>query len=168
MCRTADEPWSWSRRRSAISINQPATELLLTLGLSDQMAGSASWSDPVLPQLAAANAEVPVLSHDFPSLERVLAEKPDFVYATFDWSFTDEGVAPREQFERLGVPTYQSSSECGDRTRSRTGRSLDDLYAEIADLATIFGVPERGDDLVASLRSRSAEASDGPTPKVSR
>ncbi|GAB3217016.1 ABC transporter substrate-binding protein [Mycolicibacterium hippocampi] len=146
----------------AISINQPATELLLTLGLSDQMAGSASWSDPVLPQLAAANAEVPVLSHDFPSLERVLAEKPDFVYATFDWSFTDEGVAPREQFERLGVPTYQSSSECGgqDALQDRS-LTLDDLYAEIADLATIFGVPERGDDLVASLRSRSAEASDG-------
>ncbi|WP_234897392.1 ABC transporter substrate-binding protein [Mycolicibacterium vanbaalenii] len=146
----------------AISINQPATELLLTLGLSDQMVGSASWSDPVQPQLAAANAEVPVLSNDFPSFERVLAEKPDFVYATFDWSFTDEGVAPRELFERFGVPTYQSSSECGgqDALQDRS-LTLDDLYAEIDDLATIFGVPERGDALVASLRARSAEASDG-------
>lgn len=97
----------------AVSINQPATELLLTLGLADRMVGSASWSDEVRPELAAENAKVPVLSRDFPSFERVLKEKPDFVYATFDWSFTDEGVAPRDRFERLGVPTYQSSSECG-------------------------------------------------------
>jgi iron complex transport system substrate-binding protein len=145
----------------AISINQPATELLLTLGLADRIAGSASWSDPVLPSLAAENAKVPVISRDFPSFERVLKEDPDFVYATFDWSFTDEGVAPRERFEQLGVPTYQSASECtGQEAQQADELTLDDLYAEIGDVAQIFGVPERGEQLVASLRARAASASD--------
>lgn len=146
----------------AIAINQPATELLLTLGLADRVAGSASWSDPVLPGLADENAKVPVISRDFPSFERVLDEDPDFVYATFDWSFTDEGVAPRDRFERLGVPTYQSSSECGGQAATQQDElTLDDLYAEIGDVATIFGVPERGERLVASLRARQRRAADG-------
>lgn len=146
----------------AISINQPATELLLTLGLADKMAGSASWSDSVRPELAAENAKVPVLSRDFPSFERVLKEKPDFVYATFDWSFTDEGVAPRDRFERLGVPTYQSSSECGGQDAAQQrALTLDDMYAEITDVAKIFGVQDRGDQLVSSLKSRMATAADG-------
>jgi len=148
--------------RRAIAINQPATELLLTLGLADRVAASASWNDPVLPRLAAANARVPVLSRGFPSLERVLEEEPDFVYATFDMSFSDEGVAPRERFERLGVPTYQSASECGGQTARRSrALTLDDLYAEIGDVARVFGVPARGERLVASLRARMARAADG-------
>lgn len=146
----------------AISINQPATELLLTLGLADRMAGSASWSDSVRPELAADNAKVPVLSRDFPSLERVLKENPDFVYATFDWTFTDQGVAPRDRFERLGVPTYQSSSECGgqDALQQRP-LTFDDMYAEITDVAKIFDVPERGEQLISSLKTRTAHATDG-------
>lgn len=146
----------------AISVNQPATELLLTLGLADRMVASASWSDSVRPELAAENAKVPVLSSNFPSFERVLKEKPDLVYATFDWSFTDEGIAPRDRFERLGVPTYQSSSECGGQDAAQErALTLDDLYAEINDVAEIFDVSDRGDRLVSSLRSRMANAADG-------
>lgn len=148
--------------RRAVSINQPATELLLTLGLADRMVGSASWSDEIRPELAAENAKVPVLSRDFPSFERVLKEKPDFVYATFDWSFTDEGVAPRDRFESLGVATYQSSSECGGQDAAQQrALTLDDMYAEIADIAKIFGVEERGNQLVSSLRTRKDTAADG-------
>jgi iron complex transport system substrate-binding protein len=146
----------------AVSINQPATELLLTLGLADRMAGSASWSDPVAPALATENAKVPVLSAAFPSLERVLNEKPDFVYATFNWSFTDEGVAPRDRFEQLGVPTYQSSSECGGQdSEQQDALTLEDMYDEITDVARIFGVRERGEQLISSLRSRMASAAAG-------
>lgn len=146
----------------AVSINQPATELLLTLGLADRMAGSASWNDPVAPTLATENAKIPVLSTAFPSLERVLNEKPDFVYATFNASFTDEGVAPRDRFDQLGVPTYQSSSECGGQAAEQQhALTLDDMYGEITDVARIFGVPERGEQLISSLQSRMASAADG-------
>lgn len=146
--------------RRAVAINQPATEILLTLGLEDRMVGSASWSDPVVPGLAAANAKVPVLSRDFPSFERVLKTEPDFVYATFDYSFTDEGVAPRDRFEQLGVPTYQSSSECGGQTAQQADElTLDDLYTEVGEISEIFGVRARGAQLVQSLRDRMARAS---------
>ncbi|MDO8185304.1 ABC transporter substrate-binding protein [Conexibacter sp. JD483] len=145
-----------------VSVNQPATELLLTLGLADRMVGSVSWNDPVAPALAAANARVPVLSRDFASFERVLKTEPDFVYATFDYSFTDEGVAPRDRFEQLGVATYQSSSECGGQTAQQDAAlTIDDMFAEIGDLAQIFGIEQRGAQLVESLRARLARAAGG-------
>ncbi len=145
-----------------VTINQPATELLLTLGLGERMVGSVSWNDPVAPALAADNAKVPVLSREFASFERVLKTEPDFVYATFDYSFTDEGVAPRDRFEQLGVATYQSSSECGGQTaQQEAALTIDDLYAEIGDLAQIFGIEARGEELVGSLRARMARAAGG-------
>jgi iron complex transport system substrate-binding protein len=146
----------------AVSINQPANELLLGLGLADRMAGTASWGDPVLPRLAAANAKVPLLSRDFPSFERVLKSDPDFVYTTFDYTFTNEGVAPRDRFEQLGVPTYQSSSECGGQDARQSHRlTIDDVYDEIGDIAKVFGVSDRGARLVGALRARLAKATDG-------
>lgn len=145
-----------------VTINQPATELLLTLGLGDRMVGSVSWNDPVAPALAEANAKVPVLSREFASFERVLKAEPDFVYATFDYSFTDEGVAPRDRFEQLGVATYQSSSECGGQAAQQDDAlTIDDMYAEIGDLARIFGIEASGARLVASLRARMARAAGG-------
>lgn len=145
----------------AISINQPATELLLTLGLADRMVGTASWNDPVAPQLAAANAQVPEISADFPSFETVLELEPDFVYATFAYTFSGEGVAPRERFQQLGVSTYLSASECGgqEATQERA-LTFDDMFAEITDIAGIFGVDEKGAALVATLQKRLESASD--------
>lgn len=146
----------------AISINQPATELMLTLGLADRMVGTASWNDPVAPQLAAANALVPELSANFPSLEVVLQQEPDFIYATFAYTFSGEGVASRNRFQQLGVPTYLSSSECsGQEAIQDRALTFEDLYAEITDIAEIFGVRDAGDDLVSSLRARLAAATDG-------
>lgn len=146
----------------AISINQPATELMLTLGLADRMVGTASWNDPVAPQLAAANALVPELSANFPSLEVVLQQEPDFIYATFAYTFSGEGVASRDRFQQLGVPTYLSSSECsGQEAIQDRALTFEDLYAEITDIAEIFGVRDAGDDLVSSLRARLAAATDG-------
>lgn len=146
----------------AISVNQPATELMLTLGLADRMVGTASWNDPVLPELAAANATVPELSPDFPSLEVVLEQEPDFVYATFAYTFSDQGIAGRDRFGQLGIPTYLSASECGGQEAvQERALTFDDIYAEIADISEVFGVEDAGDRLVTSIQDRLAAATNG-------
>ncbi len=43
----------------AVSLNQGSTEILLSLGLADRVVGTATWTDPVRADLAAANARVP-------------------------------------------------------------------------------------------------------------
>ncbi len=142
----------------AVAINQPAVELLLSLGLEDRIA-AVGMNDPVLPELAEAASKVTTFDAEFPSFETVLEQDPDLVYTTFNYTFTAEGIADRDRFEDLGVRTYQSPSECGGQEAQQTDAlELDDMYAEIGDVATLFGVQERGDELVSSLKARADEA----------
>ncbi|WP_152888873.1 ABC transporter substrate-binding protein [Streptomyces adustus] len=158
-----------SAPKRAVSLNQGTTEILLSLGLADRMAGTATWTDPVMKGLENADASVPRLADNNPSFEKVLDAEPDFVTASFVSTLGKGGVAEREQFEKLGVPTYVSPSDCsagkdndsgGDGSRSEP-LTLDAVYGEVRDLARAFGVEERGEKLVASLKQRVSTATAG-------
>ncbi|MFJ8750157.1 ABC transporter substrate-binding protein [Streptomyces sp. NPDC102441] len=151
--------------RHAVSLNQGSTEILLSLGLADRIAGTATWTDPVMKGLEKDEATVERLAENQPSAEKVLAGEPDFVSASFESTLGKGGVASRDQFEKLGVPTYLSPADCAgkDNTGSGDGSrseplTMDRVYGEVRDLAEVFGVPERGEKLVKSLRSRVDEA----------
>lgn len=155
--------------KHAVSLNQGTTEILLSLGLADRMAGTATWTDPVMKGLEKANAGVQRLADNNPSFEKVLDADPDFVTASFVSTLGKGGVATRAQFEKLGVPTYVSPSDCSEGKDNDTGGdgsrseplTLDAVYGEIRDLARAFGVEKRGDALIARLEDRVAEATDG-------
>jgi hypothetical protein len=126
----------------AVAVNQPAVELLLSLGLQDRMQAYAMSDDRVLPELTDALETVAAFDTEFPSFEAVIDDEPDFVYATFDYAFSSEGIADRDRFEEFGIATYQSPSECGGQDATQDAElSLEDLYSEIADIATLFGIP---------------------------
>ncbi|NLU82674.1 ABC transporter substrate-binding protein [Rhodococcus sp. HNM0569] len=158
---TVDEP-----PQRAVALNQGAAEIMLSLGLADRMVGTATWTDPVRENLAADNERVPRLADDKPSLEVVLDTEPDFVAASFGGTLGPGGVATREQFDTLGVPSYLSPTDCigktdqsvnadGARTEPLT---MDTVYREIRDIAAVFDVVERGEQFVADLEARYAAA----------
>lgn len=154
--------------RRAVSLNQGSTEILLALGLADRLTGTATWTDPVMKGLEKDEAGVPRLAENQPSSEKVLAEEPDFVSASFESTLGKGGVASRDQFEALGVPTYLSPTDCagkdnaGSSDGSRTAPlTMDGVYGEVRDLAQVFGVPERGEKLIGALRERIDRATAG-------
>ncbi|MFD0442752.1 MULTISPECIES: ABC transporter substrate-binding protein [Streptomyces violaceusniger group] len=158
-----------SAPKRALSLNQGSTEILLSLGLADRVAATATWTDPVMKGLEKANATVERLADNAPSFEKSLDAEPDFVTASFVSTLGKGGVATREQFEKLGVPTYVSPSDCaagrdtdsgGDGSRGKP-LTLDVVYGEIRDLAHAFGVDERGERLVARLKERVHKATEG-------
>lgn len=147
-----------------VALGQNSAEILLLLGLEDRMAATAFWPNSVLPELAAANDTVEVLTVEFPTLEAVLAKQPDFVPAMLVTLMgPDSKVAKRKDFDSLGIPTYLSPSACStaadtkDAYGSRDALwSMDLLYKEIDDMARIFDVAERGEALIADFKSREA------------
>lgn len=152
----------------AVSVDQGSTEILLSLGLADRLAATATWSDPVMKGLEKANQGVERLSENRPSSEKVLDKEPDFLSASFASTLAKGGVAPREQFEKLGVPTYISPADCVGKDNSGGGDgartaplTMDNVYTEVRELSQVFGVPERGDALVKKLRARVTKATDG-------
>jgi iron complex transport system substrate-binding protein len=142
----------------AVTMNQSATEIMLALGLQDRMIGTAYLDDQVSPDYAAAYAKVPVLSKEYPSKEKLLAASPDFVYASFASAFSaDEGVGDRSEWQKLGVGTYVSPAGCPKQS-APAKLSIDDVFGEIRDIGTIFGVRDRADTLIADQKARIAKA----------
>ncbi|MFI6642678.1 ABC transporter substrate-binding protein [Streptomyces sp. NPDC050504] len=149
----------------AVALDQGAAEILFSLGLADRMVGTATWTDPVLKGLEKENAKVARLADRYPSFEKVLATEPDFVAASFTYTLGKGGVAPRDRFEQLGVPAYLSPTDCADKDNSGDGDgvrtkplTMETVYGEIRDLARVFDVRERGEELIAQLKSRLARA----------
>ncbi len=156
----------------AVSLNQGSTEILLSLGLADRLVGTATWTDPVRENLAEDNARVPRLADDKPSLEVVSDADPDFVSASFGGTLGPGGVADRDRFEQFGIPSYLSPTDCvgkadtsvnADGARDEPLR-LETVYQEIRDLAAIFDVRERGEQVVAELTERAQRAAEGVPP----
>lgn len=149
-----------------VSLDQGSTEILLALGLEDRLVGTASWTDPVLPELAEANASVPRLADNAPSYEAVLGADPDFVTASFGRHFRQGGVVERPRLAETGIDSYLSTTDCegdlvinGGGTRT-TPLEIDSLYREIRELAEIFDVTSRGEELVTELQERADAATD--------
>jgi len=157
-----------------VSVNQGSTEILLSLGLADRMVGTSDWTDEVRPDLAEANATVQRLADGRASYERILDEEPDLVTASFEGGLNDDDPDRRAQYARLGVPTYLAPSHCDGRTdTSGDGPrdhplEMETIYREISELAEIFDVPSRGEDLIADLKQRmAAAAASAPANDVS-
>lgn len=148
----------------AIGLGQNSAEIMLLLGLQDRMAGTAFWPSKVLPQLAEANAKVKLLTVEFPTFETILAENPDFVAAALPSLVGPSSkVAKREDFDKVGVPTYLSPSTClsTEKVKNEYGSrdqlwNMDQLYKEIDELSQIFDVADRGQALIADLKTREA------------
>ena len=150
----------------AVTIGQSGTEMLYALGLGQQLAGTSLWFNDVLPQFKAQNAQVERLADNDPSFESVIGKRPGLVAVQFEWMVGPQGVVgTREQFQELKIPVYLMPSDCegkdnlsgADGTRLETFR-IDSLYKSIEQLAQIFDVQERGQQLVTQLKARLASA----------
>ncbi|GGO20853.1 ABC transporter substrate-binding protein [Micromonospora parathelypteridis] len=138
----------------AIALEQNATEIMLSLGLADRMAGTSYQTDPVLPELRPAYEKVPVLAKLYPSREAVRAANPDFVYSTYTSAYAPDAAGSRADLAKLGVPAYLSEFACEDPADANQTVTFDGLFKEIRDIARVFGVPERAEQLIREQQSR--------------
>lgn len=150
----------------AVSVGQSTTEVLYLLGLADKVVGTALWIGPVLAGYEEANSRVERLADNDPSFEAVVGKRPDLVTTQFQWQIGPEGVVGTPaQFAELGIPVYTSPADCvgkdnsggGDGVR-KTGFTMDLIYQEIRDLAQIFNVQDRGEEVVNDLKKREEAA----------
>lgn len=142
----------------AISLEQNATEIMLSLGLADRMAGTSYQTDPVLPELSGQYKKVPVLADQYAGHEATLAEEPDFLYSTLSSAFADDAAGPRADWKKLGVPAYLSVHDCEEPGLTPDGVHFEAIFDEIEDIAGAFDVRQRGEKVVEGLRTRLNQA----------
>ena len=151
-----------------VTVGQHETELLLALGLEKSVAATSVWFGKLPDSLADAGKKLPRLADNSPSFEAVVGQKPELVLAQYHWHIGPQGeVGTREQFASLGIKTWISPADCTDKTVTATSNadgarstpfSLAEIKHEVTDLAAIFDVPARGEQLNRDLTERIQKA----------
>ncbi len=146
----------------AISNDVNLTEMMLVLGLRDTMVGYTGISGwkTLDEEMRDGVAELPELSAKYPTKEVLAGAEADFFFAGWNYGMKVGGEVTPETLEPLGIKTYELTESCihiGPKAKS----SMDDMYVDILNLGTIFGVSARSEELVAGWKARLAEVTAG-------
>ncbi|BDH56828.1 ABC transporter substrate-binding protein [Tsukamurella sp. PLM1] len=137
-----------------VTLNQGATEVALALGAADRMVGTAYLDDAVAPRFAAAYNAIPVLAPKFPTMEKVLATRPDLVYASYTSAFADKNLGDRAKLAGQGVASLLSPSGCAKKPERA---SWDLIWEELTAAGRAFGTEDAARALIADQQAQLAE-----------
>ncbi|MBP9182595.1 MAG: ABC transporter substrate-binding protein [Tabrizicola sp.] len=149
----------------AIANDVNLIEMMLALGLRDRMigyTGVSGWKT-LDEKLRQGVAELPELSARYPTREVLAGAEPDFFFAGWNYGMTVGGEVTPETLAPLGIKTYELTESCifvGPKARS----SMQDMYADLLALGTIFGVEDRAQSLVEGYKAKLAELTAGIDP----
>lgn len=146
----------------AVGYFQQSTELLLALGLQDSLVGTVYPDNAPLPRYADEYLAIAEISDKDASFEQLLEVTPDFVYGGYSSAFEESAGRSRAAFADAGITTYLNPEYC-----ATSPITMDDVYAEVDRIATLFGVPDRAEGLTSQMQAGVTEASakvDGVKP----
>ncbi|WP_030583160.1 ABC transporter substrate-binding protein [Streptomyces anulatus] len=137
--------------KRVVTMNQHVTEIMLELGLTKSLVGTAYLDDQVLPKYAKDYASVPVIAKEYPSYEQILAAEPDFVYGGYGSAFTAGDGRGRETFGKSGIETRLNTESC-----TEGDQPMDTLYEEIREVGRTFGVADRAEAWIKQAKADNA------------
>lgn len=145
---TVEEP-----PQRVVTIKSTSTEMMLALGLGDRLVGTAFADGPLPDEYAGQLDDVPVISDNVPGQEALLDVEPDFVYGGWESNFAVDTAGERSSLADFGITTYVSPAACQDPAYQPDPMTFDELFAEIREVASFFGVTDRADELVAEQQA---------------
>lgn len=142
----------------AVSNDINLTEMMLALGLTDHMVGYTGVSEwKMLEEALRANVgQLPELSADDPTKEVLLGADADFYFAGWNYGMKVGGEVTPDTLAEFDIATYELTESCihiMDKPKS----SMDDMYIDLINLGTIFGVEDKAHALVAGYKQELAD-----------
>lgn len=132
--------------KKAVSMSFATTEMMLALGLQDQMAGTAFKEEDIYKPLAEAYSKVPVLAEKWPSYEKLMSVNPDFVTG-WEVPFTKRGI-PAEKITAAGIPIFVPDS------MQDTNATLETNFNDMLEYGKIFGKEDNAQKWVDSQKKK--------------
>ena len=146
----------------AVSHDVNMTEMMLVLGLRDHMVGYTGitgWKT-LDEEMREGVSELPELSEKYPTKEVLVGADADFLFAGWNYGMKVGGEATPETLSPLGIKVYELTESCihiGPKAKI----SMDDMYNDLLNLGTIFGVREKADALVEGYKRELADFTSG-------
>lgn len=137
-----------------VALYQQEAELMAALDLEDKLVGYSIVSDNTPEEYEEKLEDIPILGENsYPSKEVLLEAEPDFAIGS-ERTFMDNGVGTVEELERLGITAYVTESE-----KPETIENM--VYKQIKETARIFGVEDRGEQLIQKMNEEIDELVEG-------
>ena len=138
----------------AISNDVNLTEMMLVLGLADHMVGYTGISGwkTLDAEMRSGVKELPELSAKYPTKEVLVGADADFFFAGWNYGMKVGGEVTPETLAPFGIKVYELTESCS-HIMDKDKAGLKDMYADILNLGTIFGVEGRAEALVAGYKS---------------
>ena len=150
-------------------------ELMFALGLANRMAGyvigSGQTADLATSPFKSDWDAVAKLGEKI-NKEVVQAAGSDFVFAGWNYGFSESTGFTPDALEELGIPTYQLTEACRNGVGKQRGimPPLDALYEDLRNLGKIFRVSDKAEELIAGYQEQVTSAeklmAGKPRPKV--
>ncbi|MFS8183868.1 ABC transporter substrate-binding protein [Pseudovibrio denitrificans] len=146
----------------AVSNDSNLTEMMLALGLQDNMVGYTGVSGwkTLDAELTDKVAVLPELSPKYPSKEVLIGADADFYFAGWNYGMKVGGEVTPETLEPFGIKVYELTESCihlGEKPKV----SMDDMYNDLLNLGRIFGVEAQAKALVQSYRDELTQFKAG-------
>ena len=140
--------------KRAISNDVNLTEMMLVLGLADHMVGYTGISGwkPLDEEMRANVKQLPELSSKYPTKEVIVGANADFFFAGWNYGMKVGGEVTPETLEPFGVKVYELTESC-THIMKKGKASIDDMYADLLNLGSIFNVEDRAKNLVNDYKA---------------
>jgi iron complex transport system substrate-binding protein len=146
----------------AVSNDINTAEDMLALGLQSHMVGefAASGSlpsgQPFPAQFAAGFKQVHEISPSYFTLEQLIGQKPDFLFAGWDYGLqTGTNLTPAN-LAKYGIKTLALTESCDHVQASKKSVSVDDTYQDLTSLGRIFDIPQKAQQVIGSMKAQIA------------
>lgn len=138
----------------AVSNDVNLTEMMLALKLQDRMVGYTGISGwkTLDAKLREGVKELPELSPKYPTKEVLLGADADFYFAGWNYGMKVGGEVTPESLEPFGIQVYELTESCV-HIMEKDKASMADMYADLLNLGSIFGVRDKAEALVAGYQA---------------
>ncbi|MFT7137328.1 MAG: iron complex transport system substrate-binding protein, partial [Akkermansiaceae bacterium] len=139
--------------QAAISNDVNLTEMMLVLGLADNMVGYTGISGwkTLDEDMTAGVEELPELSAKYPSKEVLIGADADFFFAGWNYGMRVGGEVTPETLAPFGIQVYELTESCV-HVGEKDAASMDDMYNDLHNLGAIFDVSDRAEALIESYQ----------------
>lgn len=140
--------------KRAVSNDVNLTEMMLALKLQDRMVGYTGISGwkTLDESLREGVKELPELSPKYPSKEVLLEADADFYFAGWNYGMKVGGEVTPETLSPFGIKVYELTESCS-HIMAKAKPTMDDMFVDLLNLGTIFGVEDRAEALVAGYKT---------------
>lgn len=144
-----------SPRKRAVTLSQFMTEMLLALGLEDQIVATALLDNPILPEFEEAYNKIPILEvgegHAI-SKEAFVATGADFV-SGWDSSISDQTTGSAEELIAKDIAPFMAKSYDSDAT-------VETVYEDFELLGRLFGVQDKAQEVITQMQNNIKAVTD--------